>query len=149
MLKHPTGLRWIERQLRMHDLRLAKLNAWRNAVLTMLGRCKEDGGPHKALDGTPDRVTLEYERDALAREIRGHEILVALGRDFHALKMLEKVAGDASLARTVARDPKAFAEASGVRLPKNLVVTVTVTGEQVYIRLDYFDRACAASLTFP
>lgn len=149
MSKHPEGLRTIERQLRMHDLRVAKLRPWLDQVLAMLHRCKEGSPSVKSLDGTPSQETLEYERDALEREICAHEVLITLGRDQHALEMLDEVAADASLARSVAADPRAFAESRGIRLPKDLVVTVTVHGERARIRLDYFDRACAASLTFP
>jgi len=149
MSKHPEGLRTIERQLRMHDLRVAKLRPWLDQILAMLHRCKESGPFVKSLDGTPAQATLEYERDALEQEIRAHEILITLGRDQHALEVLDEVAGDASLAHTVAANPRAFAEARGIHLPKNLDVTVTILGERARIRLDYFDRACSASLTFP
>ena len=115
MSKHQTGLESIERQLRGHDLRLIKLRAWRDAVVESLRGCK--GSREKALDTTPSAETLEYERDTLNREIQAHEILIALGRDRSALELLEKVAGDLSLAREAAPDPKAFAEARALFAP--------------------------------
>jgi len=150
MFKHPTGLDSIERQLRVHDLRLKKLRAWRDAVVRSLRSCEGDKGSRpKALDTTPSDETLEYERDTLDREIRAHEILTALGRDRQALELLEKVAGDPSLAREAAADPRAFAEARGVQLPRNMAVRVNIVADRVSIELDYIDRSCAASLTFP
>lgn len=150
MSRQPTGLRAIERQLRIHDLRLAKLRAWLSAVLAALSRCKgEDGRREKSVDGTPDPRTLEYERDTLEREIEAHETLIALGSDRHALELLDEVAGDASLAREAAPNPRAFAEARGVRLPRNMIVRVTVAAGRVTVQVDYVDPACAASLTFP
>src|SRR5688572_26888347 len=150
MSKHPTGLESIERQLRVHDLRLAKLRAWRDAVVAALRKCEGEGGRRdKALDSTPSTETLEYERDTLDREIRAHEILTTLGRDRQALELLDEVAGDPSLAREAAADPRAFAEARGVRLPRNMAVRVNIVGDQVTVQLDYIDRACAASLVFP
>ena len=151
MSKHQSGLESIERQLRVHDLRVAALRAWRDAVVAALGKCGESKGGRceKALDATPSTETLEYERDALEREIRGHEVLATLGRDRQALALLEAVAGDAALAREAAADPRAFAETRGVRLPGNMAVRVEVAGERVSVQLDYIDRACAASLTFP
>ena len=82
MSKHPTALESIERQLRAHDRRLIKLRAWRTGVVESLRRCEgEEGSREKAMDTTPSGETLEYERDTLDREIRAHEILIALGRD--------------------------------------------------------------------
>jgi hypothetical protein len=150
MSKHPTGLESIERQLRVHDLRVVKLRAWRNAVVESLRRCEGDeGSRRKAMDTTPSAETLEYERDTLDREIRAHEILIALGRDRQALELLDQVAGDPALAREAAADPRAFAEARGVRLPRNLAVGVQVAGNRVSVQIDYVDKACTASLTFP
>ena len=100
------------------------------------------------MDTTPSAETLEYERDTLDREIRAHEILIALGRDRQALELLDKVAGDASLAREAAADPRAFAEARGVLLPRNMAVRVNIVADRVSVELDYIDRSCAASLTF-
>jgi hypothetical protein len=151
MSKHQSGLQSIERQLRVHDLRLARLRAWLEAVIAALRACGEHKGGRceKALDATPSSETLEYERDTLEREIRAHEVLTALGRDRPALALLEAVAGDPALAREAAGDPRAFAEARGVKLPRNMDVRVDVVAERVSVRLDYIDRACAASLTFP
>ncbi len=147
MSKHRTALESNERQLRGHDLRLIKLRAWRDSVVELLRSC--EGSREKALDTTPSTETLEYERDTLDREIRAHEILIALGRDRTALELLEQVAGDVSLAREVAADPRAFAEARGVRLPRNMAVRVNVVADRVSVQLDYLDRSCPASLTFP
>lgn len=150
MSKYPTALESIERQLRAHDLRLIMLRKWRDAVVELLRRC--DGGERsreKAMDTTPSAETLEYERDTLNREIRAHEILIALGRDRQALELLEKVAGDPSLAREAAADPRAFARARGVQLPPNMAVRVNIVADRVSVELDYIDRSCAASLTFP
>ncbi len=94
-------------------------------------------------------MTLQYERDTLDREIRVHEILIALGRDRKALDLLETVAGDPSVAREAAADPRAFAEARGVQLPRNMAVRVNIVADRVSVELDYIDRAFAASLTFP
>jgi hypothetical protein len=150
MSKHPTALASIERQLRVHDLRLKKLRAWRDADVKLLGRCEGDeGSRRKAMDTTPSAETLEYERDTLDREIRAHEILIGLGRDRQALALLEQVAGDPSLAREAAADPRAFAEARGVQLPRNMAVRVNIVADRVSVELDYIDRSCAASLTFP
>jgi hypothetical protein len=150
MAKYPTALESIERQLRAHDLRLIKLRVWRNAVVESLRRCEGDeGSRRKAMDTTPSAETLEYERDTLDREIRAHEILIALGRDRRALELLEQVAGDPSLAREAAADPRAFAQARGVQLPRNLAVRVNIVADRVSVELDYIDRSCAASLTFP
>lgn len=147
MSKHRTALESIERQLRGHDLRLIKLRAWRDAVVESLRNC--EGSREKALDTTPSAETLEYERDTLDREIRAHEVLMALGRDRQALELLEKIAGDPSLAREAATDPRAFAEARGVTLPRNMAVRVNVVADRVSVELDYLDRSCPASLTFP
>jgi hypothetical protein len=150
MSKHPTALESIERQLRAHDLRVLKLRAWRDAVFASLRRCeKDEGSRRKAMDTTPSAETLEYERDTLDREIRAHEILIALGRDRQALELLEQVAGDPALAREAAADPRAFAEARGVQLPRNMAVRVNIVADRVSVELDYVDRSCAASLTFP
>jgi len=150
MSKHPSALESIERQLRLHDLRLTKLRAWRAAVVESLRRCEgNEGSREKAMDTTPSAETLEYERDTLDREIRAHEILIALGRDRQALALLDTVAGDPSLAREAAADPRAFAEAHGVRLPRNMVVRVNIVADRVSVELDYIDRSCSASLTFP
>jgi hypothetical protein len=150
MSKHPTALESIERQLRAHDRRLIKLRAWRTGVVESLRRCEgEEGSREKAMDTTPSGETLEYERDTLDREIRAHEILIALGRDRSALDLLDTVAGDASLAREAAADPRAFAEARGVRLPRNMIVRVNIVADRVSVEIDYVDRSCAASLTFP
>lgn len=150
MSKHATALESIERQLRVHHLRLVKLRAWRDAVVESVRRCEGDeGSRRKAMDTTPSTETLEYERDTLNREIRAHEILIALGRDGQALELLDKVAGDPSLAREAAADPRAFAEARGVQLPRNMVVRVNIVADRVSVELDYIDRSCAASLTFP
>lgn len=148
MSKHPR-LDSIERQLRVHDLRLAKLRAWRSAVVAALSRCEAEGDRRKSLDGTPDSRTLVYERDTLDREIRAHEILIALGRDRDVLDLLDKVAGDPSLAREIAPDPKAFAASRGVHLPRTMAVAVKVAAGRVTVQIDYVDRSCAASLTFP
>ena len=147
MSKHATGLESIERQLRGHDLRLCKLRAWRDGVIALLR--KYEGRREKAMDTTPSTETLEYERDTLEREIRAHEILIALGRDRNALELLEKVAGDPALAREAAANPKAFAEARGVQLPRNMAVRVHIVADRVSIELDYLDRSCPASITFP
>jgi hypothetical protein len=150
MSKPSSRLEPIERQLRAHDLRLAKLRAWRDSVVAALSGCEGEGGRReKALDTTPSAETLEYERDALDREIRAHEVLTTIGRDRQALELLEAVVGDVALAREAAADPRAFAEARGVRLPRNMGVRVDVVADRVSVRLDYIDRACAASLTFP
>ena len=115
-----------------------------------LRRCKGDeGSRRKAMDTTPSAETLEYERDTLDREIRAHEILIALGRDRQALELLDKVAGDPSLAREAAADPRAFAQARGVQLPRNMAVRVNIVADRVSVELDYLDRSCAGSLTFP
>ena len=150
MSKASSGFEAIERQLRGHDVRLAKLRAWRDAVVAALHTCDGEGGRRdKALDTTPGTETLEYERDALEREMRAHEILIALGRDRQALELLDQVVNDPSLASEAAANPRAFAQARGVELPRNLAVRVDVVGERVTVQLDYTDRACAASLTFP
>jgi len=150
MSKHPTALESLDRQLRVHHLRVIKLRAWRDGVVESLRRCEGDeGSRRKAMDTTPSAETLEYERDTLDREIRAHEILMALGRDRQALELLEKVAGDPSLAREAAADPRAFAQARGVQLPRNMAVRVNIVADRVSIELDYIDRSCAASLTFP
>jgi hypothetical protein len=150
MSKHTTALESIERQLRVHHLRLIKLRVWRDAVVESLRRCEGDeGSRRKAMDTTPSAETLEYERDTLDREIRAHEILIALGRDRQALELLEKVAGDPSLAREAAADPRAFAQARGVQLPRNMAVRVNIVADRVSVELDYIDRSCAASLKFP
>jgi hypothetical protein len=147
MSKHPAALESIERQLRGHDLRLSKLRAWRDSVIGLLR--KYEGRREKAMDTTPSTGTLEYERDTLDREIRGHEILIALGRDRQALELLEKIAGDLTLAREAAANPKAFAEARGVQLPRNMAVRVNIVADRVSVELDYLDRSCPASITFP
>ena len=150
MSKSSAGFDAIERQLRGHDQRLAKLRAWRDAVVAALRACEGEGGRRpKALDTTPSTETLEYERDALDREIRAHEILITLGRDRQALELLDQMVNDPSLAREAAANPRAFAKARGVELPPNLAVRVDIAGEKVSVQLDYIDRACAASLTFP
>ena len=150
MSKHSTGLESIERQLRAHDLRLVKLRAWRDAVVESLRKCDGDeGSRQKRMDTTPSSASLEYERDTLAREIRAHEILTALGRDRQALALLDKVAGDPGLAREAAADPRAFAAARGVQLPRNMTVRVNIVADRVSVELDYIDRSCPASLTFP
>jgi hypothetical protein len=148
--KHPSALGSIERQLRVHDLRVTRLRAWLCAVEEALREreVKEDCGG-KSVDGRPDPRTLVYERDTLDREIRAHETLIALGRDRHALELLDQVARDPSLAREAALDPKAFADARGVHLPRNLMVQVKVAAGRVSVQVDFVDRACAASLTFP
>ena len=147
MSKYPGALASIERQLRIHDLRLNRLRAWRDAAGEALRKC--EGSRDKAMDTTPSAETLEYERDTLDREIRGHEILIALGRDRHALELLDSVAGDPALAREAAADPRAFAEAHGVQLPRNMAVRVNIVADRVSVELDYVDRSWAASLTFP
>jgi hypothetical protein len=114
-----------------------------------LGGCEAEGGHHEAVEAKPDARTLIYERDALDREIRAHETLLALGRDRDALDLLDRVAGDPSLARAAASDPRAFAEARGVHLPRNMIVRVNVVVSRVIVQIDYVDRACTASLTFP
>jgi hypothetical protein len=150
MSKHLTALESIDRQLRLHHLRVSKLRAWRDAVVESLRRCEGDeSSRRKAMDTTPSAETLEYERDTLDREIRAHEILMALGRDRQALELLEQVAGDPSLAREAAADPRAFAQARGVQLAHNMAVRVNIVADRVSIELDYIDRSCAASLTFP
>ena len=150
MSKHPTARQSIDRQLRVHHLRLVKLRAWRDAVVESLRRCEGDeGSRRKAMDTTPSAETLEYEREALDREIRAHEILIALGRDRKALELLDSIVGDPSLAREAAEDPRAFAEARGVQLPRNMAVRVNIVADRVSVELDYIDRSCAASLTFP
>ena len=147
MSKHSTAFESIERQLRVHHLRLTKLRAWHDSVVESLRGC--EGPRQKAMDTTPSSETLEYEREMLEREIRAHEILIALGRDRQALALLEQVADDPILAREAAPDPRAFAEARGVHLPRNLAVRVHVAGDRVRIDVDYVDRSCAASFTFP
>ena len=118
--------------------------------MAALSKCEAEDGPRgKSMDTTPDPLTLVYERDTLDREIQAHETLIALGRDRQALELLDEVAGDASLAREAAADPRAFAEARGIRLPRNMVVQVKVAAGRVTVQVDYVDRACAASLTFP
>jgi len=150
MSKHQTALESIERQLRVHHLRVTRLRAWRDAVVKSLRGCEGDeGSRRKAMDTTPSAETLEYERDTLDREIRAHEILIALGRDRDALQLLEKVAGDLAVAREAAPNPRAFAEAHGVQLPRNLAVRVNIVADRVSVELDYLDRSCPASLTFP
>lgn len=150
MSKHPIAFESMERQLRVHHLRLVKVRAWRDAVVESLRRCEgNEGSRRKAMDTTPSAETLEYERDTLDREIRAHELLIALGRDRQALELLEKVAGDPSLAREAAVDPRAFAEARGVQLPRNVAVRVNIVAERVSVEIDYTDRSCAASFTFP
>lgn len=150
MSKHPGIIVSIKRQLRVHRLRLAKLRAWRDAVVEALRGRECDKVPReKAPDTTPSTETLEYERDILDREIRAHEILIALGRDRQALEMLETVIGNPSLAREAAADARAFAEARGVHLPSNMVVRVNLVADHVSVELDYVDRFCAASLAFP
>jgi hypothetical protein len=147
--QHPTGPGSIERQLRTHDLRVDKLRAWLSAVeAALVRREKEKDGRGKSMD-RPDIRTLEYERDTLDREIRAHDMLIALGRDRKALELLDKVASDPSLAREAAPDPRAFAEARGVRLPRNMRVQVKLAAGRVIVQVDFVDRACAASLTFP
>jgi hypothetical protein len=150
MSKYPSALESIERQLRVHHLRLVRLREWRDAVVELLRRCERDeGSRRKAMDTTPSAETLEYERDTLEREMRAHEILIALGRDRQALELLETVVADLSLAREAAADPRAFAEARGVQLPRNMAVRVNIIADRVSVELDYIDRSCAASLTFP
>ena len=148
MSKSSTGFEAIERQLRGHDLRLTKLRAWRDAVVSALRLC-EGGRRDKALDTAASSETLEYERDVLDREIRGHEILIALGRDRPALELLGEVVNDASLAREAAANPRTFAEKRGVELPRNMAVRVDIAGERVSVQLDYIDREYVGSLTFP
>jgi len=147
MSKHPDALASIERQLRIHDLRLNRIRAWRDAVVEALRRC--EGSRDKAMDTTPSAETLEYERDTLDREIRAHEILIALGRDRHALELLDRVAGDPAVAREAAADPRAFAESHGVQLPRNMAIRVNIIADRVSVELDYIDRSWATSLTFP
>lgn len=150
MSKHPTGLESIERQLRIHDLRLTKLRAWRSAVVATLAKYESENGPRpKTMDTTPDSRTLVYERDTLDREIHAHGALIALGRNRHALELLDSVAGDLALAREAAPDPIAFARARGIELPNNTVVGVRVVAGRVIVQVDYVDRSFAASLTFP
>jgi hypothetical protein len=148
--KHQAALGSIERQLRVHDLRASRLRAWLTAVEEALCRRAADDEPRgKSMDGRPDIRTLEYERDTLDREIRAHDMLTALGRDRNALELLDQVASDPSLAREAAPDPRAFASARGVHLPRNMNVHVKVAGGRVSVQVDFVDRACAASLTFP
>ena len=150
MSKHPTGLESIERRLRSHDQRLKKLLAWRSGVLAALKSLEAEDVPRgKAMDGTPDPRTLVYERDALDREIRFHETLTAFGRDRQALDLLDQLAHDPALAHEAAPDPRAFAEARGISLPRNMAVQVKVAAGRVSVQLDYNDPAHAATLTFP
>jgi hypothetical protein len=140
----------LRRELLLHVLRLRRLKKWREAVGRALRERECDAALRaKAMDTTPSTETLDYERETLDREIRMHTVLVALGRDRRALRMLEDVVADPALARHAATDARAFSEARGVQLPRQLHVRVDVMANRVRVEIDYIERPFAASFAFP
>lgn len=150
MSTHAPPMLSLDRQLRLHHLRLGKLRTWRDAVVQTLCSRESDKVPRcKTMDTTPSTETLQYERDMLDREIRAHEFLIALGDDQQALDVLERIVGDPALAREAAVDPRAFAAARGVQLPRGMAVRVEVIADHVSVDLEYVDQFCAVSLRLP
>ena len=135
-------------QLKSHERRLEALRSFRRATDEQLCHCEGEVAPAKRPGGSRDLASLLYERDAIDREIRGHEALIALGRDGRARGALHDVVRSLPLAREAARDPGSFAKSRGIDLPRNMVVRVEVVGRYVQVQAVYSDQTFSTVLTW-
>jgi hypothetical protein len=147
----------LERQLRVHEERLALLRWQLNNVLEDEMRHEEvpagAGGKERgsdvrqkasktARDPNPKVRSPEWvagQREVLEREIRIHEQLIELGRDPKVLDALGILAENRDYASEAARDPKDAARKRGIELPANMTLRLDLELDRVQLQIIYYE----------
>jgi len=138
----------LERQLAVHEERIAFLQSQQEAiesemrdVETLVASGRDASSPETAGEFTkvPDIASLRTQRELFEREQRGHEIVLAMGRDQKILDALGDLAENLDFAREAARDPNGAARERGIEIPDNMMLSLEVDGDQVSLRVTYYD----------
>lgn len=156
----------LQQQLRVHEERLALLRWQLNNVLEGEMRHEEvpagAGGKERGSDvrqktskavrdPNPKVRSPEWvarHREALEREIRIHEQLIALGRDPKVLGALGDLAENRDYAREAARDPKGAARMRGIELPANMTLRLDLEQDRVQLQINYYEDHFPFTLTW-
>jgi hypothetical protein len=147
----------LQRQLRVHEERLALLRSQLNDVLE--GEMRHEEVPAGAgdkergsdvrqktskatRDPNPKVRSPEWvagQRELLEREIRIHEQLIELGRNPKVLDALGDLAENRDYAGEAARDPKGAARKRGIELPANMMLHLDLELDRVQLEISYWE----------
>ena len=147
----------LERQLRVHEERLALLRPQLNNLLQ--GELRHEKVPagavgkehgldvhQKASKAARDSNLkvrspewIARQRELLEREIRIHEELIELGRDPKVLEALGDLAENRDYAREAARDPKGAARKRGIDLPAKMTLRLDLELDRVQLQISYWE----------
>jgi hypothetical protein len=141
---HKTGL---ERNLKAHAREVTGLRAILKKLDAELKR-REDGkwsDPNPKPEGIPG---LRIERDLIELQIDRHLALVDLARDERLLAMLDELDDNPEVVEKAARDPRAFAKARGVSLPKTMDLEVGQVHGKLRVRVVNYDAQTPFTLVW-
>jgi hypothetical protein len=143
----PSHLDTLEPHTRRHRQRMAELHQ-RHETLKREITLREEGhgrDPNPKPEGIPGLVA---ELQLLEHEIRRHEELMALGQNERLLNALGELLDDPQLAQAASRDPRGYARQLGVDLPPNMDVTLSLRGDEIEMRVAYYDELAPFQLTW-
>jgi hypothetical protein len=123
-------LKTLERQLQVHERRLAMLRRQWDAL----------GNPAAHPDPNPKPRTpqwIQHQRTVLEREIGAHEWLLTLGRDPRFIQAMTDLASNRDFARKVATDPYRAARERGIELPPSTRLHLDIGPDQVNLRIEF------------
>jgi hypothetical protein len=151
-------LKSLQRQLRLHEERLALLRSQQVSesergrqpgAAGAAGRESDPGvghatgrAPKPIRDPNPKIYSAEviaWRKEVLQREIRLHERLIELARDPNIMDALGDLAADPDLAHEAARDPIGAARQRGIELPADMTLDLAVGPGGVDLRITYYN----------
>lgn len=120
----------LQRQLQIHEERLAILRSQQNAL---------EGPAHDPNPKVRSPEWITHQREVLEREIRIHEQLIELGRNPKVLDALGDLAENREYADEAARDPKGAARKRGIELPANMALRLDLEQGRVLLQIIYYE----------
>jgi len=133
----------LQRQLHVHEERLAVLRSHQNALEHQATKQARDPNPKVR---SPEWIT--NQREVLEYEIRIHEQLIEFGRNPKVLDALGDLAENRNYAGEAARDPKGAARKRGIELPANMTLRLDLEPDRVLLQIIYYEDIFPFAVTW-